>query len=47
VDSLPRLPTGKLLKRVLRERYWKSGSRIDQTIAQQITAAAPNLENDR
>jgi acyl-CoA synthetase (AMP-forming)/AMP-acid ligase II len=24
VDSLPRLPTGKLLKRVLRERYWEN-----------------------
>ena len=23
VDELPRLPTGKLLKRELRERYWK------------------------
>ena len=22
VDELPRLPTGKLLKRLLRERYW-------------------------
>jgi long-chain acyl-CoA synthetase len=45
VDALPRLPTGKLLKRVLRERYWKSGSRRDDTIAQRISA--PNPENDR
>jgi long-chain acyl-CoA synthetase len=44
VDSLPRLPTGKLLKRLLRERYWKSGSRRDHTIAQRISA--PNPEND-
>jgi long-chain acyl-CoA synthetase len=47
VDSLPRLPTGKLLKRVLRERYWKSGSRRESTIAERISAAAPNPENDR
>jgi long-chain acyl-CoA synthetase len=24
VNELPRLPTGKLLKRVLRERYWQA-----------------------
>jgi len=29
VDELPRLPTGKLYKRLLKDRYWgKSGSRI-------------------
>ena len=28
-DELPRLPTGKLYKRLLRDRYWgKTGSRI-------------------
>ncbi len=28
-DELPRLPTGKLYKRILKDRYWgKSGSRI-------------------
>ena len=28
-DQLPRLPTGKLYKRLLRDRYWgKTGSRI-------------------
>jgi long-chain acyl-CoA synthetase len=45
VESLPRLPTGKLLKRLLRERYWKCGARRDHTIAQRISA--PNPENDR
>jgi len=47
VDSLPRLPTGKLLKRVLRDRYWKNHSRSGSTIAERITSAAPNPENDR
>jgi acyl-CoA synthetase (AMP-forming)/AMP-acid ligase II len=26
VDELPRLPTGKLLKRDLRARYWADGA---------------------
>jgi long-chain acyl-CoA synthetase len=47
VDSLPRLPTGKLLKRVLRERYWKSDLRSDSTIAERITRISTNPENDR
>jgi long-chain acyl-CoA synthetase len=47
VDSLPRLPTGKLLKRVLRDRYWKNHPRSGSTIAERITSAAPNPENDR
>jgi long-chain acyl-CoA synthetase len=46
VDSLPRLPTGKLLKRVLRDRYWKDHSHSGSTIAERITSAAPNPEND-
>ncbi|HTT82874.1 MAG TPA: AMP-binding protein [Rhizomicrobium sp.] len=33
VESLPRLPTGKLLKRLLRQRYWQAGT----TIAEQMT----------
>jgi acyl-CoA synthetase (AMP-forming)/AMP-acid ligase II len=28
VDELPRLPTGKLLKRVLKERYWGTGTTL-------------------
>ncbi|HEX4881764.1 MAG TPA: acyl-CoA synthetase, partial [Porticoccaceae bacterium] len=29
IDELPRLPTGKLYKRLLKDRYWgKTGSRI-------------------
>jgi long-chain acyl-CoA synthetase len=47
VDSLPRLPTGKLLKRVLRERYWKNDKRGDSTIAERITRIRTNPENDR
>ncbi len=47
VDSLPRLPTGKLLKRVLRERYWKNDMRSDSTIAERITRTSTNSENDR
>jgi long-chain acyl-CoA synthetase len=27
-DELPRLPTGKLYKRILRDRYWEGGSKI-------------------
>jgi long-chain acyl-CoA synthetase len=46
VESLPRLPTGKLLKRVLRERYWQHDMRRGSTIAERITAAT-NLEKDR
>jgi acyl-CoA synthetase (AMP-forming)/AMP-acid ligase II len=47
VDSLPRLPTGKMLKRLLRDRYWQNHLRSDSTIAERITSAAPNPENDR
>ncbi len=47
MDSLPRLPTGKLLKRVLRERYWKNQLRNDSTIAERITGAAHNPDNAR
>ena len=27
VDSLPKAPTGKILKRTLREKYWKDEDR--------------------
>jgi long-chain acyl-CoA synthetase len=27
VETLPRMPTGKLLKRLLRERYWQGNQR--------------------
>jgi long-chain acyl-CoA synthetase len=27
IDAMPRLPTGKLYKRVLRDRYWQGSSR--------------------
>ena len=47
VDSLPRLPTGKLLKRVLRERYWKNDLRSGATIAERITSNTTHSENDR
>ena len=47
VDSLPRLPTGKLLKRVLRERYWKNNLRGGATIAERITSNTTHSENDR
>jgi fatty-acyl-CoA synthase len=47
VDSLPRLPTGKLLKRVLRERYWKNDRRSGATIAERITSNTTHSENDR
>jgi long-chain acyl-CoA synthetase len=44
VDSLPRLPTGKLLKRILRDRYWKESGRGGATIAEQITSVSANGE---
>ncbi len=33
VESLPRLPTGKLVKRILRERYWKQGQTLAERMA--------------
>jgi long-chain acyl-CoA synthetase len=47
VESLPRLPTGKLLKRVLRERYWKNNLCSSATIAERITSNTTHSENDR
>jgi long-chain acyl-CoA synthetase len=41
VESLPRLPTGKLLKRVLRERYWQSGATIAEQMTQSQTGKEP------
>ncbi len=34
IDQMPRLPTGKLYKRVLRDRYWpKQGALADKSAA--------------
>ena len=43
VDTLPRLPTGKLLKRLLRDRYWKDANR-GATIAERITSTSATGE---
>jgi long-chain acyl-CoA synthetase len=43
VESLPRLPTGKLLKRLVRDRYWKAAG-SGTTLAAQITSAAASGE---
>jgi fatty-acyl-CoA synthase len=40
-DELPRTPTGKLMKRLLRDRYWQRASQSRTgTIAQQTTSSA-------
>jgi long-chain acyl-CoA synthetase len=47
VDSLPRLPTGKLLKRVLRDRYWQGAERPGLTIAERLSSKLPHEEPSR